>query len=58
MTTLEEPKLVTYTREEQKSLVYTLVDSEEGDNERQLIIYTGMYRWEDGTIRNAPELIT
>ena len=25
------------------------------DNQGQIVIYTGMYRWTDGTVRDAPQ---
>lgn len=27
----------------------------ETDNQGQIVIYTGLFRWEDGTIHDAPE---
>jgi len=26
------------------------------DNEGQIVLYTGFYRWQDGTIRDQPEV--
>jgi hypothetical protein len=28
---------------------------EQTDNEGQIIIYTGMYEWSDGTVRDTPD---
>lgn len=41
-----------------RRVVDSLGDSDpdfETDNEGQIIIYTGMYKWEDDTIHDEPE---
>jgi len=37
-----------------ESLVQGTAD-EQTDNEGQIIIYTGMYEWADGSIRDTPD---
>lgn len=30
-------------------------ESADTDNDGQIVVYTGLFRWEDGTIREEPE---
>jgi hypothetical protein len=47
----------TYTVEEADQYVSDMfsVNSAETDNEGQIIIYTGLYRWSDNTIRDEAQ---
>lgn len=51
----------TYTKEEVQEEVISAVrdairyENYETDNEGQIIFYSGLYLWEDGTVRDEPE---
>jgi hypothetical protein len=38
-----------------KAIMCDSYDEYETDNEGQLVIYTGVYRWEDGTYHRVPD---
>ena len=45
----------TYTDDEVLSLLHMDLDLSETDNQGQIIIYTNLFRWQDGSIRDTPD---
>ncbi len=48
-------KMKTFTKEEVDARTNVPQGDLEHDNHGQLIIYTGMFQWNDGTVRNEPD---
>lgn len=46
-----------YTKKELREHLVQLIDHEEFDHDNywQLVIYTGVFEWEDGSYRDEPE---
>jgi hypothetical protein len=45
----------TYTDEELEALTFSIGDENGDDNDGQIVIYTGLYRWSDQTIHDEPQ---
>ncbi len=52
---VRKPKMKTFTEEEVSAATNVDGGDLEYDNHGQLIIYTGIFRWSDGTFRDEPE---
>ena len=51
----KEGKMKTFTKEEIDARTNVSKGDLEYDNHGQLIIYTGMFQWNDGTVRDTPD---
>lgn len=47
--------LKTYDDNEAFQYISDNLDMSETDNDGQILIYTNLFRWNDGTIRNQPD---
>ena len=52
---LSDKNMITYTEKEVNDLIAQGHGTVEHDNTGQLVIYTGIFQWEDGTYHDEPD---